>query len=120
VSTESIVIIGGVVGAIVAGMFSRIAGAVAGLLLVAAMLGWGAHVYSEGRALSFFGSALSPPAFYGAIGALGAYEVLSLFLALRARKRQKAERSACPACGAIETEEAGGRFTCRRCQHTWN
>ena len=79
-STEGIVFIAGIVGAIVAGMFSRIAGAIAGLLLVGGIMGWGAHVYSAGRSLSFFGNAISETAFWGAAGALGAYEVLSLVL----------------------------------------
>ena len=118
-STESILIIVGVVGAIVAGMFSRIAGAIAGLLLVGGMIGWGGYIYSQGRALSFFGKSLSETAFYGAAAALGAYEILSLFLAIRARKRQKAQRGACPACGAVETEVSDGRHSCKRCQHTW-
>jgi hypothetical protein len=118
-STESIVILVAVVAAIVAGMFSRIAGRVLGLALIVGLIAWGAHMYARGPGLSFFGRPLSQGAFYGILGTLAAYEAVSLVLAVRARRRERARLQACPACGALETEESGGKRTCLRCQHTW-
>jgi hypothetical protein len=120
VSTESIVILVAVVAAIVAGMFSKIAGRVAGLLLVLGIIAWGAWMYSRGQGLAFFGQPISPATFYALLGVLTAYQVAALVLAVRARKRERAKRAACPACGASETTEEGGRQTCLRCHHSWS
>lgn len=116
-STESIIILAAVVLAIVAGMFSRIAGRSVGLLLVLGLIGWGAYVYGEGRSLAFFGHPLSPVAFYGILGALAAYEAVTLVIAVRARRREK--RQVCPVCGAAEVEESGGKRSCLSCHHSW-
>jgi hypothetical protein len=117
VSTQTIIILGAIVVAIVAGMFSRIAGRTVGFLLVLGLIGWGAHVYGEGRSLAFFGHPLSPVAFYGILGALAAYEAATLVLAVRARRR--AMRPVCPVCGSVEVEESAGQRTCRSCHHRW-
>ena len=119
-TTESIVVLSAIVVSIVVGSFSRVWGRLVGLLLVGAILGWGIYVYSAGRELAFFGRALAATWFYVAVGALFAWEVIALSMALRARTRAQAKARACPACGRSLTHEEDGKSVCGSCQHTWS
>src|SRR3954471_20541297 len=98
-STESIVVLSAIVLSIVVGSFSRVWGRLVGLILVGAILGWGIYVYGQGRELAFFGRPLAATWFYVAVGALFAWEVVALTMALRARRRAHDVARACPACG---------------------
>lgn len=118
-STESIVVIGTIVVSIVVGSFSRVWGRLVGLVLVGAILGWGVYVYSGGLKLGFFGHTLEAPYFYGIAGALFAWELVALWMALGARRAAKARESACPACGSVETHREDGKTQCAHCQHSW-
>src|SRR5258705_13724647 len=98
-STESIVVLSAIVLSIIVGSFSRVYGRVVGVVLVGGILGWGAYVYSHGRELAFFGRPLEATWFYAAVGALFVWEVIALWMALRARRLALAKANACPACG---------------------
>jgi hypothetical protein len=88
-STESILILAALVVSILIGGFSRVAGRAIAVAVVAGILGWGAYTYSEGRSLAFFGRAIEPAWFYAIVGALLVWEIVALYLALRARAAQR-------------------------------
>jgi hypothetical protein len=88
-STESILLLVALVLPILIGFFSRVAGRAIAVAVIAGILGWGAYTYSEGRSLSFFGKAIEPTWFYAFVGALLVWEVVALYLALRARAAQR-------------------------------
>lgn len=90
-SAESIAVLVAILASIAVGAFSRVWGRIVGLVVVAAILGWGVLVYARGEGLALFGRPLEAHWFFVIAGAILVYEVMALVWALRARREARLE-----------------------------